>query len=170
MSCKVRMSKLLASMRCMISPISRRRTPSPLTSTSVCSTLILLPVDVLFALHRSAVRAGTPAQVQRLLTVLAGLLEVPAALRAEEILLPHDRAATGAQVDPLPELPLQHGELKLSLLGVEEVLRRTYYKVDQCRQKRNEQGHGPPEKPHRPSASSVGEGPVRKREPQYHEA
>src|SRR5215210_1457216 len=100
-------SRPLASMRRMISPMSLRRTPSPLTSTSVCSILFSLSNDGLAAaLVGAAVRTHPPLHVEWLFAIYAGLLELPGARRADQV-VPLDRvAAVGAQKDAVRELAL----------------------------------------------------------------
>src|SRR3712207_9530410 len=101
MSWRARISRPLLSMRRMISPTSRRRTPSPFTSTRVSSkTCLLLPADLFSAaLVGRAVRARLPLHVERPLAVDAGFLEVPVAHRADQEFLLHEVAAVRTEDD-----------------------------------------------------------------------
>src|SRR5918999_2152375 len=117
MSRRAWMSRPLPSMRRMISPMSRRRTPSPFTSTRVSSkTCLLLPADLFAAaLVGRAVRARLPLHVEWPLAVDAGLLEIPVAHRADQVVLLHQVAAVRAKHDVAPELPFEHRQLQLAL-------------------------------------------------------
>src|SRR5215210_9153918 len=127
-------SRPLASMRRMISPTSLRRTPSPLTSTSVCSILSSLSNDGLAAaLVGAAVRAHPPLHVEWFFAVYARLLELPGARRADQVVFLDQVAAVRAQKDTVRELALKHGQLQLAFAGLFEVLRRAYDEVDQDR-------------------------------------
>src|SRR5215211_215707 len=117
-------SRPLASMRRMISPTSLRRTPSPLMSTSVCSIVLSLSNDGLAtALVGAAVRAHPPLHVEWSVAVYARFLELPGARRADQVVPLDQVAAVGAQIDAVPELALEHGQLQLAFAGLFEVLR-----------------------------------------------
>src|ERR687884_455325 len=99
MSRRAPMSRPLFSIRRMISPMSRRRTPSPFTSTRVSSkACLLLPADTLAAaLVGGTVRARLPLHVEWPLAVDAGLLKLPVAHRAEQEVPLHQVSAVGAE-------------------------------------------------------------------------
>src|SRR5215210_3018176 len=167
MSWRAPMSRPLFSMRRMISPMSLRRTPSPFTSTKVSSkTHLLLPADLLAAtLVGAAVRAGVPLHVDRSLAVDAGLLELPVAHRADQVVPLDEVAAARAKEDVVPELPLEHRQLQLALARLFQVLRGTNYQVDERPQVRKDDSHDAPEQARRPAPCCVGVGPVDERDP-----
>src|SRR5919107_4628226 len=162
MSWRSRTSRPLPSRRRMISPTSRRRTPSPFTSTSVSSkTCLLLPADLFpTALVGCAVRACLPLHVERSLAVDAGFLEVPVAHGADQVVLLHQVAAVRTEDDRAPELAFEHRELQLALAGFVQELRRADYQVDEGAHVREDDGHDPPEDLHRTAPRRVGVGPV----------
>src|SRR5215211_1139841 len=156
MSWRAPISRPLSSMRRMISPRSLRRTPSPFTSTKVSSKIyLLLPADFLAAtLVGAAVRAVDP-----------GLLELPVAHRADQVVLLDEVAAVRTQEDVVPELPFEHRQLQLALAGLLQVLRGTDDQVDERPQVREDDRHDAPEHARRPAPSCVGVGPVDERDP-----
>src|SRR5215216_3771070 len=168
MSLRVRISRPLASMRRMISPISLRRTPSPLTNTKVSSkTDLLLPAHLLAgALVGAAIRARLPLHVHRPLAVDAGLLELPVAHRADYVIRLHEVAAVRTQVDAVPELPFQDSPLQLALARLVQILRRADDQVDEGSQVREDHRHDTPEYADRPATPRVFVGPVDERDPQ----
>src|SRR5918995_2998446 len=161
------MSRPFASMRRMISPTSLRRTPSPLTSTRVSSKILSLSNDRhAAALVRAAVRAHPPLHVQRLVAVHAGFLELPGARRADQVIPLDQVAAVRAQKDAVPELALEHGQLKLAFAGLFQVLGGAYDQVHQGTDIREEDGHEAPQYAHRSTPRRVRVRPVDERDPQ----
>src|SRR3712207_60615 len=171
MSWRAWMSRPLFSMRRMISPMSRRRTPSPFTSTRVSSKFsLLLPTDLLAAaLVGGAVRARLPLHIEWSPAVGARLLEVPVAPRRDQVVLLRQVAAVRTHYDAAPEFPFERRQLQLALAGRLQVLWRTDDQVDQGPHEGEEYCYDPPEDAHRPAPSCVGVGPVDERDPQNDE-
>src|ERR671915_2664781 len=157
-------SRPLASMRRRIPPTSRRRTPSPLTSTSVCSILFSLSNDGLAAaLIGAAVRTHPPLHVEWFFTVYARLLELPGARRADQVVPLDQVAAVGAQKDVVREFALQHGQLQLAFAGLFEVLMGAYDEVDQGAEVGEDERYKAPQHAHGPPPGGIGVGPVDER-------
>src|SRR5215217_313693 len=153
-------------MRRMISPTSLRRTPSPLTSTRVSSKILSLSNDRLAAtLVGAAVRAHPPLHVERLVAVYTGLLELPGARGADQVIPLDQVAAVRAQEDAVPELTLQHGQLQLAFARLFQVLGGAYDQVHQGTDVREDDGHEAPEYANRPAPRSVRVCPVDERDP-----
>src|SRR5918993_4347308 len=164
------MSRSLASMRRIISPINLRRTPSPLTSTRVSS--IILPLSeyrLTTALVRAAVRARPPLHVQRPVAVYTGFLQLPVARRADQVVPLDHVAAVGAKEDAVSQLALQHGGLKLALAGVVQIPVGAYYEGDQGSHVREDDRHEAPQQAHGPAPGGISERPVDEGQPQDHE-
>src|SRR5215212_7759818 len=164
------MSRSLASMRRIISPMSLRRTPSPLTSTRVSSIIFSLSdYRLAAALVRAAVGARSPFHVQRPVAVHTGFLQLPLTSRADQVVLLDHIAAVGAEQDAVSELALEHGRLQLALAGVVQVLVGAYDQVDQGSHVRKDDSHEAPQQAHGPAPGGVRERPVDERKPQDHE-
>src|SRR5215212_8201513 len=161
-------SRPLASMRLMISPTSLRRTPSPFTSTNVCSIVFSLSSDRLAAaLVGAAVRAHPPLDVERLVAVYAGLLELPGAGGADKVVPLDHVAAVGAQMDAVSELALEHGQLQFAFAGLFEVFVGADDEVDQGAEEGKDERHEPPQQAHSPTPRSIGVSPVDEGDPEH---
>src|ERR671910_311368 len=164
------MSRSLASMRRIISPMSLRRTPSPLTSTRVSSIIFSLSdYRLAAALIRATVRACPPFHVQRPVAVYTGFLQLPLARRADQVVLLDHVAAVGAKQDAVSELALEHGRLQLALAGIVQVLVGAYDQVDQGSHVGEDDRHEAPQQAHGSSPGSVRERPVDQGQPQDYE-
>src|SRR5919107_1748807 len=164
------MSRFLASMRRIISPMSLRRTPSPLTSTRVSSIFLSLSYCRLAAaLVRGAVGARFPFHVQRPVAVYTGFLQLPLARRADQVVLLDHVAAVGAEQDAVSELALEHGRLQLALAGFVQILVGAYDQVDQGSHVGEDDGHEAPQQAYGSTPGGVRERPVDEGQPQDYE-
>src|SRR5215211_835731 len=163
-------SRPLASMRRMISPTSLRRTPSPFTSTRVCSIVFSLSNDGLAAaLVCAAVGAHPPLHVERFVAVYARFLELPGTRRADQVVPLDQVAAVRTEKDVVPQFALEHGQLQLAFAGFFEVLRGAYDEVDQGANVGEDEGDEGPEYLYGPAPAGVRVGPVDEGDPQHDE-